>query len=66
MSMDVTSSMAGAALGLRQAMGQVDFGVKAMNRTADAEQATLTTLLEGAASGGNVTETRGRNVNILV
>lgn len=61
----VTSSMAGAALGIRQGQAQADFGIKALNQTAQQEQQTVTTLLQGAG-GGNTTETRGQNLNIVV
>lgn len=60
-----TSSTAGAALGIRQGLDRVDFGVKALNQTAAQQQQTVTTLLQGAG-GGNTTETRGQNLNIVV
>lgn len=61
----VASSTAGAALGIRQGQERADFGVKALNQTAEQQQQTVTTLLQGAA-GGNPTETRGQNLNIVV
>ncbi|WP_042694020.1 hypothetical protein [Azospirillum sp. B506] len=70
--MDVTSSTAGAAMALKQAQGQMDFGVKALNRNAEQQQATVDTLMQsaggssGGAGGGNVTPTRGQNLNITV
>ncbi len=64
MSLDVTSSTMGAAIGLRQAQGQFDFGVKALSQAAQQQEQTVATLLQG--SGGNVTETRGQNVNLVV
>lgn len=70
MSFDVTSSTAGAAVSLRQAQGQMNFGVKALNQAAEQQQAAVTTLLGGGpgggSGGGNVTETRGQNLNIVV
>jgi len=64
MSLDVTSSTMGAALGLRQAQGQLDFGVKALNQVAQQQEQAVAKLLQ--SSGGNVTETRGQNVNMVV
>jgi len=64
MSLDVTSSTMGAAVGLRQAQGQFDFGVKALNQAAQQQEQAVATLLQ--SSGGNVTETRGQNVNMVV
>lgn len=69
MGFDVASSTAGAAVSLRQAQGQVDFGVKTLNQTAKQQEATVTTLLQGGTdggAGGNVTPTRGQNLNIVV
>ncbi|MFP5515657.1 MAG: hypothetical protein ACLGJC_21545 [Alphaproteobacteria bacterium] len=66
MGMDITSSTAGAAMALKQAQGQMDFGVKALNQNAELQQATLATLVEGGTGGGNVTPTRGQNLNISV
>ncbi|CAO3432777.1 hypothetical protein [Azospirillum doebereinerae] len=67
MGLDVTSSTAGAAVSLRQAQGQFDFGVKALNQNAQQQEATVATLLQGDSSGGgNVTATRGQNLNITV
>ncbi|MCG5238507.1 hypothetical protein [Azospirillum doebereinerae] len=67
MGLDVTSSTAGAAVGLRQAQGQFDFGVKALNQNAQQQEAAIATLLQGDSSGGgNVTPTRGQNLNITV
>ncbi|ALG73297.1 hypothetical protein VY88_24095 [Azospirillum thiophilum] len=66
--MDITSSTAGAAISLKQAQGQMDFGVKALNRNAEQQQATVDALVQSTAGsvGGNVTPTRGQNVNITV
>lgn len=64
MSLDVTSSTMGAAIGLRQAQGQFDFGVKTLNQAAQQQEQTVATLLQ--SGGGNVTETRGQNVNMVV
>lgn len=58
-----TSSTLGAALSIGQARSQADFGVRALSQTAEQQQQAVTTLLQG---GGNVTETRGQNLNILV
>ncbi|AWB07403.1 hypothetical protein A6A40_20430 (plasmid) [Azospirillum humicireducens] len=66
MGMDITSSTAGAAMALKQAQGQMDFGVKALNQNAELQQAALATLVEGGSGGGNVTPTRGQNLNITV
>lgn len=67
MGFDITSSTAGAAIGLKQAQGQFDFGVKALNQNAKQQEATVATLIGGADSGGgNVTATRGQNLNITV
>lgn len=66
MGMDIASSTAGAAIALTQAQGQMDFGVKALNRNAEQQQATVATLVEGGSGGGNVTPTRGQNLNISV
>lgn len=70
MSIDpAASSTAGAAVSLRQGMAQMAFGVKALNQTAQQQQDVVTTLLgggSGGAQGGNVTETRGQNLNIVV
>lgn len=64
---DATSSTAGAAIGIRQGLNQLQFGTKALSQAAD-QQASVALLLQGGtgASGGNVTETRGQNLNILV
>ncbi|MBY6264561.1 putative motility protein [Azospirillum sp. 412522] len=65
--MDVTSSTAGAAMALKQAQGQMNFGVKALNQNAEQQQATVEALMQSAGgSGGNVTPTRGQNLNITV
>ncbi|QCG88745.1 hypothetical protein [Azospirillum sp. TSH100] len=66
--MDVTSSTAGAAMALKQAQGQMNFGVKALNQNAEQQQATVETLMQsaGGSGGGNVTATRGQNLNITV
>lgn len=63
----VSSSTAGAALGIRQGQNQVDFGVKALAQNAE-QQSAVTSLLSGASAsaGGNVTATRGQNLNIVV
>ncbi|WP_148219490.1 hypothetical protein [Azospirillum sp. B510] len=68
MGMDVTSSTAGAALSLKQAQGQMDFGVKALNQNAEQQQATVAALMRsgGGSGGGNVTPTRGQTLNITV
>ncbi len=64
MGMDITSSTAGAAIALKQAQGQMDFGVKALNQNAEQQQAAVAALMEGGSGGGNVTPTRGQNLNI--
>jgi hypothetical protein len=61
----VTSSTAGAALGIRQGLNQAEFSAKALGQTAEQQQQAVTTLLQGAG-GGNTTETRGQNLNIVV
>ncbi|MDQ2102029.1 hypothetical protein [Azospirillum isscasi] len=71
MALDISSSTLGAAIGLRQAQGQVDFGVKTLNQTAQQQDQALATLLQGStgaspSGGGNVTATRGQNLNIVV
>jgi hypothetical protein len=72
MALDVTSSIMGAAIGLRQAQGQADFGVKNLSQNAQQQQQAVASLLQpggntgGNASGGNVTATRGQNLNIVV
>ncbi len=68
MALDVTSSSLGAAIGLRQAQGQADFGMKTLNQSAQQQQQAVTSLLQpaGSSSGGNVTATRGQNLNIVV
>jgi hypothetical protein len=68
MGMDVTSSTAGAAIALKQAQNQMNFGVKALSQNADQQQATVSALVqpEGGSGGGNVTPTRGQNLNITV
>ncbi len=65
---DVTSSSLGAAVALQQGQVRQEQGVRALNQTAQQEQQTVTALLGGASggSGGNVTETRGQNLNITV
>lgn len=70
--MDVTSTTAGAAVALRQSMTQMDTGMKMLGNAAQ-QQGAVTALLAGgtggapaASAGGNVTETRGQNLNILV
>lgn len=68
--MDVTSSTAGAAMALKQAQGQMNFGVKALNQNAEQQQATVEALMSGSgaggSAGGNITPTRGQNLNITV
>ncbi|CAO3409654.1 hypothetical protein [Azospirillum largimobile] len=70
MGMDITSSTAGAAIALKQAQGQMNFGVKALNQVAEQQQATVEALVQGGSGGGsgggNVTATRGQNLNITV
>lgn len=68
MALDVTSSTLGAAIGLRQAQGQADFGMKTLNQSAQQQQQAVTSLIQPAANsgGGNVTATRGQNLNIVV
>ncbi|HYH19091.1 MAG TPA: hypothetical protein VD995_10775 [Azospirillum sp.] len=69
--MDITSTTAGAAVALRQSMTQMDTGMKMLGSSAQ-QQGAVTALLAGgtggapAGTGGNVTETRGQNLNILV
>jgi hypothetical protein len=62
----VSSSTLGAAVGLQQASTQMSTAVKALKTNADAEQATMAALVSGASDGGNVTATRGQNVNLVV
>ncbi|RJF77293.1 hypothetical protein D3877_26135 [Azospirillum cavernae] len=67
MAFDVTSSTAGAAVSLRQAQGQYDFGVKTLSQDNQQQAAAVATLLQGGSNGGgNVTPTRGQNLNISV
>lgn len=73
MSLEIGSSTMGAAIGLKQAQGQVAFGVKALGMAADQQQQSITALLSpgtgaatGSGAGGNVIETRGQNLNIVV
>ncbi|WP_029009786.1 hypothetical protein [Azospirillum halopraeferens] len=76
MSVDpAASSVTGAAVAMRQAFGQMNFGITALNQTARQQQDAVTALLGGStdagatggpASDGTVTETRGRNLNIVV
>ena len=71
MALDISSSTLGAAVGLRQAQGQMDFGVKALNQNAQQQDQAIATLLQGSSDGsssggGNVTATRGQNLNIVV
>lgn len=71
MSLEIGSSTMGAAIGLKQAQGQAAFGVKALGMAADQQQQAITALLSpgtgaGMGAGGNVTETRGQNLNIVV
>ncbi len=73
MALDVTSSTMGAAIGLRQAQGQADLGVKNLSQNAQQQQQAMASLLQpggntggGNSGGGNVTATRGQNLNIVV
>lgn len=69
MSIDATSSSMGAAIGLKQAQGLFDFGVKALNQNAQQQEQAVAALLQTsgpASGGGNVTATRGQNVNMVV
>ncbi|MFD1627015.1 hypothetical protein [Azospirillum griseum] len=67
MAFDVTSSTAGAAISLRQAQSQFDFGLKTLNQDNQQQAAAATTLLQaGSSGGGSVTPTRGQNLNISV
>lgn len=67
MALDALSSTAGAAVSLRQAQSQYDFGVKTLSQDNQQQAAAVTTLLQGGANGGgNVTPTRGQNLNISV
>lgn len=67
MAFDVTSSTAGAAISLRQAQSQFDFGIKSLSQDSEQQAATVSTLLQGGSSGGGaVTPTRGQNLNISV
>lgn len=70
MAMDVTSSTLGAAFSIRQAQGQYDFGLKALNQSSQQQESSIATLLQGGggggSAGGSVTETRGQNLNIVV
>ncbi|HEY0837712.1 MAG TPA: hypothetical protein VGE72_27600 [Azospirillum sp.] len=70
--MDVTSTTAGAAVALRQSMTQMDTGMKMLGSSAQ-QQGAVSALLaggtggaSGTSGGGNVTETRGQNLNIVV
>lgn len=67
MGIDATSSLAGAAVSLRQAQGQQNFGVNSLKQAAQQQETAVATLLQGASGGGgNVTATRGQNLNITV
>ena len=48
----------------------MSFGVKALNQVAEQQQATVEALVQGGSGGGpgggNVTATRGQNLNIAV
>lgn len=69
MAMDATSSTLGAALSIRQAQSQYDFGLKALNQSSQQQESSVATLLQGSgggSAGGSVTETRGQNLNIVV
>lgn len=57
----LSSSMLGAAVGLQQGRVQEITAIKALKSETDSQQSAAATLL-----GGNVTETRGQNLNILV
>lgn len=69
---DVTSSSAGAAMAIRQGMSQQNFGMQALAQSAQqgndvavlAQQAAGSS--SGGSGGGNVTPTRGQNLNITV
>lgn len=68
MALDATSSSLGAALAVRQGLSQADFATKALSQTAQQQDAAVATLLAagGGTAGGNVTPTRGQNLNIVV
>lgn len=77
MAMDITSSTAGSVMALRQAQGQADFGMKALQSGAQQEAGVAALVgasagpaatggTGGPSSGGNVTATRGQNMNIVV
>lgn len=62
-----SSSMVGAAVGLRQGQNQYAFGVQSLRKDAESQQSSADALLQGVMqSTGNTTPTRGQNVNILV
>lgn len=67
--MSIDSTSMGAAIGLMQAKGMFDFGVKALNQNAQQQEQTVAALLQSSgpsSGGGNVTATRGQNVNMVV
>ncbi|MBP2299079.1 hypothetical protein [Azospirillum picis] len=67
MGLDITSSTAGAAIGLKLAQSRMDFGVKALSANADQQQETIAALIDPAGgAGGSVTPTRGQGLNIVV
>ena len=65
---DVASSTTGAALAIRQGLNQQAFGVAALAQSAQPAAAVgaLTQQNGGGQGGGNVTPTRGQNLNIVV
>lgn len=70
---DVTSSSAGAAMAIRQGMSQQNFGIQALAQSAQQGDAVAALAQQasggapaGGSGGGNVTPTRGQNLNITV
>lgn len=69
---DVGSSSAGAALAIRQGFNQQNFGLQALAQSAQPQGAVAALTGEaeqsggGQSGGGNVTATRGQNLNIVV
>lgn len=67
---DVSSSTTGAALAIRQGLNQQNFGLQALAQSAQPQGAVaaLTGQADqsGGQGGGNVTPTRGQNLNIVV
>lgn len=57
----LSSSTLGAAVGIQQGRVQEDTAIKSLKSEADSQQSAAAALL-----GGNVTATRGQNLNILV